>query len=307
MVWDFAEINPLGSIGGTFLASTRIVADAFAGSLTSNVPGHVMQKDATGAPSMRVTPVVCTDPPYYANVGYADLADFFYIWLRRSLNPVYPDLFATLLTPKAQELIATPYRSGGDKAKARQFFEEGLGQAFVQMRAVSHPNYPLTVFYAFKQAEEDEDEEGVHRFPGEQDVKDERIVASTGWETILEGLLNAGFAITGTWPMRTERGSRSVSLGTNALAFSIVLVCRRRSESATIATRRELITALKKELPDALKKLQYGNIAPVDLAQAAIGPGMAVFSRFAKVLEADGTSMRVRTALAPSTKCWTRC
>jgi putative DNA methylase len=166
------------------------------------------------------------------------------------------------------------------------------------MRAVSQPNYPLTLFYAFKQAEDDEDEELVPPFPSEEEIDDGRIVASTCWETMLEGLLNAGFAITGTWPMRTERGSRSVSLGTNALASSIVLVYRPRSASAALATRREFITALKKELPDALKKLQYGNIAPVDLAQAAIGSGMAVFSRYAKVLEANGTPMCVRTALA---------
>ena len=222
-----------------------------------------------------------TDPPYYDNIGYADLADFFYIWLRRSLASIYPDLLSTLLTPKAQELVATPYRFDGDRAKANRFFEEGFRRAFDRLRAASHLDYPVTLFYAFKQAEEDGD----------------GGVASTGWETMLKGLLEVGFAVTGTWPMRTERGVRSVGIGTNALASSVVLVCRPRAIDAVLATRREFIAALRAELPDALKHLQHGNIAPVDLAQAAIGPGMAVFSRYAKVVEADGSQMTVRTAL----------
>jgi putative DNA methylase len=167
MVWDFAEINPLGSIGGTFLASTRIVADASEGAPAGCVRGNIKQEDATGALSISVAPVFCTDPPYYANVGYADLADFFYVWLRRSLSTIYPALFTTLLTPKAQELVATPYRFGGDKRKARGFFEEGLGRAFVRMREVSHPNYPLSIFYAFKQAESDATDEALPSFLSE--------------------------------------------------------------------------------------------------------------------------------------------
>jgi putative DNA methylase len=235
-------------------------------------------------------PLISTDPPYYDNIGYADLSDFFYIWLRRSLGKVCPDLFGTMLTPKAQELIATPYRFGGDGEKAKAFFEQGLGNAFARMRETLHPDYPLTVYYAFKQSETDEDNEG--------ETNGSSVIASTGWETMLEGLIRAGFAVTGTWPMRSELTTRNVGRGTNALASSIVLVCRPRSEDARPATRREFLTALKRELPDALKMLQHGNIAPVDLAQAAIGPGMAVFSRYAKVLEANGTPMRVRTALA---------
>jgi len=214
------------------------------------------------------------------------LSDFFYIWLRRSIGSYCPDIFSTLVVPKLQELVATPYRFGGNKQKAQEFFEEGLGKAFTRMRNASHPEYPLTVYYAFKQAEKDN-----------QEGKGSFAIASTGWETMLEGLIQASFSITGTWPMRTELGNRMRGQASNALASSIVLVCRPRPESAPSTTRRQFLTALKRELPEALKTLQQGNIAPVDLAQASIGPGMAVFSRYAKVLEADGTPMRVRTAL----------
>jgi putative DNA methylase len=228
---------------------------------------------------------VATDPPYYDNIGYSDLADYFYVWLRRSIGSVYPNLFSTLLTPKEQELVATPYRFDGRKADAERFFEEGLRRSFERMREKHHPDFPLTLFYAFKQAETE----------GDGDVTG--ALVSTGWETMLTSLLRAGFAITGTWPMRTERGARSVGIGTNALASSVVLVCRPRPEDAPITTRQEFLRALRAELPDALRKLQQGSIAPVDLAQAAIGPGMAVFSRYAKVVEVDGSPMRVGTAL----------
>lgn len=231
--------------------------------------------------------IISTDPPYYDNIGYADLSDFFYVWMRRSLQDIFPDLFSTMLVPKSTELVATPYRFDGDKEKAKRFFEEGLKIAFSYMRKAAHPDYPITVYYAFKQAESDES----NGLEGE-------TVASTGWETMLEGLIRSGFAITGTWPMRTERTGRSISIGSNALASSIVLVCRPRPEDAPRITRRDFLRALKRELPEALRKLQQGNIAPVDLAQAAIGPGMAVFSRYGKVIESDGTPMRVRTALA---------
>jgi putative DNA methylase len=228
------------------------------------------------------TPLIATDPPYYDNIGYADLADFFYIWLRRALGRIYPDLFSTLLTPKEHELVATPYRFGGSKEKAEQFFEHGLGQAFGRMRAAQSDEYPLTLFYAFKQSERDDGNGNL---------------TSTGWETMLEGLLAAGFSVTGTWPIRSELSTRNRGRGSNALASSIVLACRPRPSTAGLATRREFSGALKAELPSALKKLQHGNIAPVDLAQAAIGPGMAVFSRYARVIEADGSPMQVRTAL----------
>jgi len=229
------------------------------------------------------------EDPYYDNIGYADLSDFFYVWLRRSLGRIYPDLFSTMLVPKAKELVATPYRFDGSKQKAQQFFEHGLGQAFAAVRTEACPDYPVTVYYAFKQAEAE----------GDDDEHEDRgsDTASTGWETMLEGLLRSGFSITGTWPMRSEMSNRMVASGTNALASSIVLVCRPRPVDAPRTTRAAFLAALRRELPDALKKLQQGNIAPVDLAQATIGPGMAVFSRYAAVLESDGSPMRVRTAL----------
>jgi putative DNA methylase len=225
---------------------------------------------------------VCTDPPYYDNVGYADLSDFFFVWLRRHLAGTYPDLFSTLLTPKSQELVATPYRFDGSKARAKEFFESGLGHSFELLRAAQDPSYPMCLFYAFRESETNAGGE---------------VSASTGWETMLEGLFSAGFTVTGTWPMRSEGGTRLIAMGTNALASSIVLVCRQRPEAAAVATRREFLQALRAELPGALRILQHGNIAPVDLAQAAIGPGIAVFSRYAKVVEASGEKMPVRTAL----------
>jgi putative DNA methylase len=259
-----------------------------------NLGGETLQRiEQLDAVAALDTPDVCisTDPPYYDNIGYADLSDFFYVWLRRSLVGVYPSLFATLLTPKTQELIASPYRHDGSKDKAQAFFEDGLGKAFARMQQVQNADYPLTVYYAFKQAESDEDDaEGE---PGSVVP----ATASTGWETMLAGLIRAGFSIHGTWPMRTERSVRSVGLGTNALASSIVLVCRPRPKDAQLATRKQFIIALRRELPEALRNLQHGNIAPVDLAQAAIGPGMAVFTRYTKVMETDGSPMNVRTAL----------
>jgi putative DNA methylase len=288
MVWDFAEPNLFAKAAGDFGVSLSNLAKALEVTPCS-ASGSAKQLNATTAIDGVTQPLISTDPPYYDNIGYADLSDFFYVWLRRSLGKIYPDLFSTLLVPKSQELIATPYRFGGDGAKAKSFFEEGLGKAFAHMREPQHPDYPLTVYYAFKQTEADEDEE---------EGNGTSAVTSTGWETMLEGLLKADFAITGTWPMRSELSNRPVASGTNALASSIVLVCRPRPEDARPTTRREFLTTLKRELPDALRLLQHGNIAPVDLAQAAIGPGMAVFSRYAKVLEADGSPMRVRTALA---------
>jgi putative DNA methylase len=284
MVWDFAECNPLGDSTGSWAGAVGWVTGVMKESQTQK-NGVAEQLDAAVALMNIDTPVVSTDPPYYDNIGYADLSDFFYVWMRRSLGRVYPSLFSTLLTPKAQELIATPYRFNGAMTKAEDHFLTGLGKAFRLMRVRAHPNYPLTVYYAFKQAEEDENDEG------------DGAIASTGWETILDGLLSAGFQITGTWPMRTERTARPREHGSNALASSIVLVCRPRPEDAPLATRREFLTTLRRELPPALRQLQQGNVAPVDLAQAVIGPGMAVFSRYAKVLEADGSPMRVRTAL----------
>jgi putative DNA methylase len=281
MTWDFAEANPFGGAGGDFAHCLFSVWEVIS-RLPGHAPGAADQIDATSLD--RATPVlIATDPPYYDNVGYADLSDFFYIWLRRSLRDLYPTLFGTLLTPKSSELVATPYRFDGSRQQADEHFEQGFIRAFTRMRAMQSAAGPLTLFYAFKQAEDD----------GAGDA----ALVSTGWETMLEGLLGAGFAVTGTWPMRTELSSRMLSSGTNALASSIVLVCRPRASGAPLTTRRQLLPALKGELPLALRRLQQGNIAPVDLAQAAIGPGMGVFSRYAKVLEADGSAMTVRTAL----------
>jgi putative DNA methylase len=285
MTWDFAEANIFSESSGSLNKICNFVSQVIeklpSGNLSSvkQINASINNKDLFGLS-------VSTDPPYYDNIGYADLSDFFYVWLRRSLQSIYPNLFSTLLVPKAQELVATPYRFDGNKQKAQEFFEEGLGKAFNRMHEISHADYPLTVYYAFKQAESESDGEG-----------NDDSIASTGWETMLEGLIQSQFTIDGTWPIRTERTARSISIGTNALASSIVLVCRPRPTNAAKITRRQFLTELKRELPQALKTLQQGNVAPVDLAQASIGPGMAVFSQYAAVLENDGTPMRVRTAL----------
>lgn len=289
MIWDYAEPNIFAEAAGDYGVSLDNLLKALE-KVPSKGNGNVKQCNASLIADQHngTFKVISTDPPYYDNIGYADLSDFFYVWLRRSLKDIYPDILSTMLVPKASELIASPYRFGGDKQKAQKFFEDGLGQAFAQMCKVQHHDFPLTVYYAFKQSETDEDQDG---------EGNTTVVASTGWETMLEGLIQAGFLIDGTWPMRSELSNRMIASGTNALASSIVLVCRPRPETAPIVTRREFLNALKRELPDALKKLQHGNIAPVDLAQASIGPGIGVYSRTKKVIEADGSAMTVRTAL----------
>ncbi|MHC5861455.1 DUF1156 domain-containing protein, partial [Nostoc sp.] len=287
MTWDFAETNPFSDSNGNFCGAVDWLSEVLQVS-NCNTKGLVKQRDATATIDNLIHPIISTDPPYYDNISYADLSDFFYVWLRRSLGSIYTDIFTTLLVPKTQELIATPYRFDGDKQKAKEFFEEGLSKAFTRMRESADPNYPLTVYYAFKQSETEDNQD-------KSDIKSS--ISSTGWETMLEGLMKAGFTIVGTWPMRTELSNRSVASGTNALASSIVLVCRPRPENAPSTTRRQFLNELKRELPEALKNLQQGNIAPVDLAQASIGPGMAIFSRYTQVLDADGSPMRIRTAL----------
>lgn len=223
---------------------------------------------------------VSTDPPYYDNIGYADLSDFFYVWLRRSLGTIHGDVTSTMLTPKTEELVATPYRFDGSQQKARQHFESGFNQTFVAIRRSQDGTFPMTLFYAFKQSE-----------------SDEGGIASTGWETMLTGLIESGFAVTATWPMRSELSNRMLASGTNALASSIVLACRPREVTAQTVMRSGFVAALQAELPWRLRNLQQGAIAPVDLPQAAIGPGMAIFSRYELVLESDGSPMPVRTAL----------
>jgi putative DNA methylase len=295
MVWDFAESNPLSDSSGNFdggITSIQLALKA----LQMLIAGWAIQADAANQ-LVSTGKIVSTDPPYYDNIGYADLSDFFYVWLRRSLKPVFPDLFATLAVPKAEELVATSYRHGS-KAKAEAFFLDGMTQAMHRLAEQSHPAFPVSIYYAFKQAEylgarisspQEEDAGKIPVLPG---------MISTGWETFLDAVICAGFEVTGTWPMRTELERRMIGKDTNALASSIVLVCRKRAADAPTATRREFVTSLKAELPLALAHLQRGNIAPVDLAQAAIGPGMGVYARYAKVLDAEGRPLSVREALA---------
>lgn len=279
MIWDYAEANPFSSSSGNVQGAIDWVAEVI-----ERVPvgpaGHAAQADAMALPSAATPVVVSTDPPYYDNIGYADLADFFYVWLRRSIGRLHPGLFTTVLTPKGAELVADPYRSGG-KESAKERFERGFGAAFQHLKQISDPATPMTIFYAFKQA----------------DTAGGDGVVSTGWETMLQGLITGGLAITGTWPLRTELTNRPRGQRSNALASSVVIVCRPRTATAHIVDRRGLISELRANLPMALRELQQGLIAPVDLAQAAIGPGMAVFSKYARVIEADGTPMRVGTAL----------
>ena len=279
MVWDYAESNLFCESSGSYANLFERQLKGFK-TLGNGQSGVALQVDVNQQ-FISANKLVSTDPPYYDNIGYADLSDFFYVWLRRSLKSVFPDLFATLAVPKAEELVATPYRHG-NKKKAEAFFLAGMTEAMRRLVEQSHPGFPVTVYYAFKQAE----------------TKGDDGTASTGWETFLDAVIEAGFSVTGTWPMRTERGGRMIGIGTNALASSIVLVCRPRSAAAPAATRREFITALKAELPQALVYLQRGNIAPVDLAQAAIGPGMSVYTRYAKVLDAEGKLLSARGALA---------
>ncbi|HVB25789.1 MAG TPA: DUF1156 domain-containing protein [Ktedonobacteraceae bacterium] len=285
MVWDFAEANPMSESTGNFYGAVDWVAEVIEIS-HCDAAGEAKQRDATTTINGLVAPLISTDPPYYDNIGYADLADFFYIWLRRSLSTIYPDLFRTVLVPKERELVANPYRFDGDKEKAQQFFETGLKTVFDLMQKKHHPGYPLTIYYAFKQSEEEISEINSHA-----------AIASTGWETMLEGLIGSGFTITGTWPISTEMANRSVGQKANALTSSIVFVCRPRPVGAPVASRRQFLNELRAELPLALKNLQHGSIAPVDLAQASIGPGMAIYSRYSKVVESDGTTLSVRTAL----------
>lgn len=291
MMWDFAETNPLGTATGSWESIIELVASPLE-MMPLGGKGLVEQRDATTDIPAGLKPVVSTDPPYYDNIGYADLSDFFYVWLRRMLGEVYPQLTTTVLTPKKPELVAMSYRFDGGKEEAKSFFETGLGKAFDSIHRAQDHDYPLAVYYAFKQSDDEEDA------PSDDDEGSaSSTAASSGWETMLEGLVRAGFAVNGTLPMRTEMRTRQVAMGTNALASSIVLVCRPREAGARIATRQEFVRLLKAELPEALRKLQHGNIAPVDLAQAAIGPGMSVYSRFVKVVESSGESMPVRAAL----------
>jgi putative DNA methylase len=277
MTWDFAETNPYSSAGGTLDVNIRYLLKAIE-RLPGMGGGEARQINAIDvAVAGRV---VSTDPPYYDNIGYADLSDFFYVWLRRSLRGVFPELFATVAVPKAEELVATPHRHGS-KENAEAFFLTGMTQAMCRLVEQAHPAFPVTIYYAFKQSESETD----------------AGTASTGWETFIDAVIRAGFSISGTWPMRTELVA-NLKKNISALASSIILVCRQRPATAPTATRREFVAALKSELPVALHHLQQGNIAPVDLAQAAIGPGMGIYTRYGGVLDAEGKALAVREALA---------
>ncbi|MFA7605615.1 MAG: DUF1156 domain-containing protein [Rhodocyclaceae bacterium] len=282
MIWDYVETNPLGGAGGDIYGTVYSLWEVL-DRLNHGCAGYALQADAQSQ-EISKNKLISTDPPYYDNIGYADLSDFFYVWLRKSLKPIFPGLYATLAVPKAEELVATPYRHG-TKDKAEAFFLDGMTRAIHNLAEQAHPAFPVTIYYAFKQAE----------------TKGDAGTSSTGWETFLDAVIRAGFALTGTWPMRTELGNRMIGSGTNALASSIVLVCRKRDADAATVSRREFIRELNAVLPEALMDMTRGGInspvAPVDLSQAIIGPGMAIFSQYAAVLEADGKPMSVRTAL----------
>lgn len=283
MVWSYAESNPFSASSGSWNVLLSNLLKSFQSGLFDfdrDHDGTAVQVDAQSR-TCEDNVMISTDPPYYDNIGYADLSDFFYVWLRRNLQEIYPELFRTMLVPKAEELVAIPYRFAGSTERAKNFFEEGMFSACRQIYAAAVDDVPVTIYYAFKQ----------------RDTDTQDATASTGWETMLSAIIRAGFCITGTWPIRTEMGSRANGQNANALASSIVLVCRKRPADAPVCTRRDFLTALKRELRPAIVNLQESNIAPVDMAQSAIGPGMAVYSRYREVLEADGTPMTVRTAL----------
>jgi putative DNA methylase len=277
MLWDFADTNPLAKATGSWEAAIELEAAPLA-RLTAIPAAHGKADQADAATLQYGGHLIATDPPYYDNVGYADLSDFFYVWLRHSLEEVYPELLSTMLTPKTDELVADPFR----REDADKFFEEGFTKVFARMCNAAPATYPMTLFYAYKQA-------------GTTDDSDQ---AATGWDTLLEGMISSGWVVTGTWPIRTEMPSRMRGMDSNALASSIVLACRPKPADAGVIDRRGLIAALREEFPEALRRLEEGKVAPVDLRQAAIGPGMAVFSRYARVNEPNGERMRVRAALS---------
>jgi putative DNA methylase len=267
MIWDFAEANPLGDSSGAWEVLVDGLCRAFTKAFDSvqrSYKGDARQSDAQ-TQTISTNKVVSTDPPYYDNIAYADLSDFFYVWMRKSLRSVYPSLYATVAVPKDEELVATPYRHGGH-GEAEAFFLNGMTEALRRLAEQAHPAFPVTIYYAFKQSE----------------TSASTGTTSTGWETFLDAVLKAGFSVVGTWPMRTENSSRMVGQGTNALASSIVLVCRKRPADAPTVNRREFLRQLDAVLTEALDEMTRGGvnspIAPVDLSQAIIGPGMAVFA-----------------------------
>ena len=277
MTWDFGEANILARVVGGFSSATNFISHCIS-TLVAHHWGSVLAHDAQMM-AYKKGAVISTDPPYYDNIGYADLSDFFFCWMKPLIGPVYPDLFGVLATPKSEELVATPYRHGGKEA-AESFFLDGMSKTIANMARQSSPDYPATIYYAFKQSE----------------IAQEGI-SSAGWATFLQAVLQAGYAVVSTWPIRSEQAHRMIASGTNALANSVVLVCRKKEDSAETIGRAEFIRALKRELPPAIEELQKVNISPADMPQSAIGPGMGVFSRCKAVLEADDSPMTVKTAL----------
>lgn len=281
MVWDYCESNLLGTSTGSYHSALSQVVKVIE-RLPFQGFGKAFQGKAQSADSY--LKIISTDPPYYDNIGYADLSDYFYLWMRRTLSSYYPEDFNTVLVPKIEELVATPYRHGGAE-NAELFFLNGMSEVFKNIIEKCHPAYPITIYYAFKQSE----------------TKSNEGTSSTGWETFLEAVLASGLCITGTWPMRTELGNRIIGSGTNVLASSIVLVCRKRDDSSSTISRRDFLRELNRTMPEAIEELANGQkdsvVAPVDLSQAVIGPGMAIFSKYSAVLEADGSKMTVKTAL----------
>ena len=282
MTWDYPEANILADTVGGFIPAADFISSCI-NKLAGSSSGHVVHADAQ-TQHISQNKVISTDPPYYDNIGYADLSDFFYVWQRRNLREIYPAIFSTMAVPKAEELVATPYRHGS-KENAEKFFLDGMTEAMHRLAEQAHSAFPVTIYYAFKQSDTTDAGTG-----------------NTGWETFLEAVLRAGFALTGTWPMRSEQQHRMIGMGTNALASSIVLVCQKRDANAATISRREFLRELKDELKEAVDVMIGGAegispVAPVDLAQAVIGPGMAIFSKYASVLEADGSTMSVHTAL----------
>lgn len=277
MTWDFAECNVFSDSTGNFLGAVDWVWKALLG-LSVNAQGSIIQHDAQTV-ILPKNCVVSTDPPYYDNIGYADLSDYFYVWLRWNIKGIFPAQGSTITVPKAEELVATPYRHGGH-LEAEKFFLEGMTQAITSLAAQASRAYPTTIYYAFKQSE----------------VEQEGL-ASVGWATFIQAVISAGYAIVGTWPVRTERAARTIATGTNALANSVVLVCRKRQQDIGVISRAEFVRSLKRELPASIAELQAANIAPADMPQSAIGPGMGVFSRYSAVIESDDSPMSVKTAL----------
>lgn len=283
MSWDFAEVNPFSASTGNWTGMVEWVAKVLI-ELPGAGAGVAYQQDAASSPHPINSTVVSTDPPYYDNVPYSNISDFFYVWLRRSIASIYPAMFSTIVVPRINELVANQFRHNG-KEKAFTFFMDGMKSAISRIQETSHPALPITIYYAFKASDSD----------------DEAGTTSSGWETFLQAVIDSGFSVTGTWPMRTEMGNRRMAVDNNALASSVVLVCRRRAETADVVSRRAFIRELNSSLPEALAEMTRGGVnspvAPVDLSQAIIGPGMAIFSQYSAVLEADGSKMSVKTAL----------